>query len=202
MSLNDNSFTWFLAWSCLRVKPILFDRLPPLTAVFWYQQPEKLWKWPFLRHFTAKNDTKWWQLHLICGMSMSQGQTITVSPFDNYSSTFRTSTTWKTVKIAIFTAFYGKKWHWMMTASFEFWHKYVSESNYYCSTVLPPISAVCEHKNPEKLSKRPFLRHFTSFYGSVWTILFQMCSITFFDFYTIYVIGLGQKICTLTKFPK
>ena len=90
----------------------------------------------------------------------------------------------------------------MMTASFEFWHKYVSESNYYCSTVLPPISAVCEHKNPEKLSKRPFLRHFTSFYGSVWTILFRMCSITFFDFYTIYVIGLGQKICTLTKFPK
>ena len=89
-----------------------------------------------------------------------------------------------------------------MTASLEFWHEYVSESNYYCLTVLPPISAVCEHENPEKLSKRPFLRHFTSFYGSVWTILFQMCSITFFDFYTIYVIGLGQKICTLTKFPK
>ena len=90
----------------------------------------------------------------------------------------------------------------MMTASLEFWHEYVSESNYYCLTVLPPISAVCEHENPEKLSKTPFLRHFTSFYGSVWTILFRMCSITFFDFYTIYVIGLGQKICTLTKFPK
>ena len=89
-----------------------------------------------------------------------------------------------------------------MTASLEFWHEYVSESNYYCLTVLPPISAVCEHENPEKLSKTPFLRHFTAFYGSVWTILFRMCSITFFDFYTIYVIGLGQKICTLTKFPK
>ena len=131
MTLIDDSFTWFVAWACLKAKPSL-----------------------------------------------------------------------KTMKIALFMAFYGKKWHWMMTASFEFWHKYVSESNYYCSTVLPPISAVCEHKNPEKLSKRPFLRHFTSFYGSVWTILFQMCSITFFDFYTIYVIGLGQKICTLTKFPK
>ena len=60
----------------------------------------------------------------------------------------------------------------------------------------------CEHENPEKLSKRPFFRQFTSFYGSVWAIFFQMCSITFFDFFTIYVIGLGQKICTLTKFPK
>ena len=89
-----------------------------------------------------------------------------------------------------------------MTASLGFWHEYVSESNYYCLTVLTPKSAVCDLENPEKLSKWPFLRHFTSFYGAVWTILFRMCSITFFDFYTIYVIGLEQKICTLTKFPK
>ena len=75
ITLNDDSFTWFLAWSCLRVKPILFDCLPPVTAVF------------------------------------------------------LTSTTWKTVKMAIFTAFYGKKWHWMTTASLEFWHEYVLESN-------------------------------------------------------------------------
>ena len=126
-----------------------------------------MWKWPFLRHFTAENDTESWQCRLICGMSMSQAQTITDSPFDNYNSTFWTSTTWKTVKIAIFTAFYGKKWHWMMTASLEFWHEYVSESNYYCLTVLPPISAVCEHENPKKTVKKAL---FTSFY-----VILRLC---------------------------
>ena len=108
-TLNDDSFTWILAWICLWVKPILFDHLPPFTTVFYHQQPKKLWKWSFLWHFTARNDTEWRLLYMIFGMSMCQGQTITVSSLDNYNSCFRTSTAWKTVKIAIFTAFYGKK---------------------------------------------------------------------------------------------
>ena len=66
---------------------------------------------------------------------MSQSQTITVSLLDNYNSSFRIATTWKNVKIAIFTTFYGNKWHWMTTASIDFWHKYVSESNQYCLIV-------------------------------------------------------------------
>ena len=107
MTLNDDSFTWFLAWICLRVKPILFDRLPPLTAVLWYQQPEKLWKWPFLRHFMAKKDAEWWRFHLIFGMSISQSHTVTVWPFANHNTFFLTSLTWKTGKNAIITEFYG-----------------------------------------------------------------------------------------------
>ena len=58
MTLNNNSYTWILAWICLGVKLILFDHLPPFTAVLKRQQPEKLWKWPFLRQFTAKDDTE------------------------------------------------------------------------------------------------------------------------------------------------
>ena len=79
---------WFFSWICLRVKLILFDHLPPFTAVFKRQQPKKLWKWPFLRHFTAKNDTELWQLHLIFGMNMSQSQTNTVWLFATCYSCF------------------------------------------------------------------------------------------------------------------
>ena len=57
----------------------------------------------------AKNDTEWGLLHMIFGMTMSQGQTITVSSFDNYNSSLKISTAWKTVKIAIFMAFYGRR---------------------------------------------------------------------------------------------
>ena len=69
------------------------------------------------------------------GMNVSWSQTNTVWPFATFHSCFKTTTTWKTVKMAIFTAFYSKKWHWMMTASLDFWHEYVSESNQYCLTV-------------------------------------------------------------------
>ena len=84
MTLNNNSFTWIFAWMCLGVKLILFDHLPPFTAVLKRQQPEKLWKWPFLWHFTAKNDTEWQQLHSIFGKNLSQIQTISVWPFATY----------------------------------------------------------------------------------------------------------------------
>ena len=48
----------------------------------------------------------------------------------------------------------------------------------------------------------PLLRHFTAFYGTACTILYRKCSITFFDFYAIYVIGLWQKIWIFVTFAK
>ena len=165
MTLNDNSFTWILAWMCLGVKLILFDHLPPFTAVLKRQQPEKLWKWPFLRHFTAKNDAEWWLLHMTFGTSMSQGQTITVSPFDNYSSTFRTSTTWKTVKIAIFTAKNDTGW-WRLHLNFG-----TNMSQSQTITVWPfchLFQLFVNMKILKNCQKGPFyviLRHFTALCG-------------------------------------
>ena len=107
MTPDDDGITWFLAWICLKVKPLLFDYLPPWMTVLEHKQPEKVWKWPFLRHFTAKNDTRLWQHHLIFGVNMSQSHTIIVQLFATFNGSFITQTTWKTIKNAIFTAFYG-----------------------------------------------------------------------------------------------
>ena len=46
------------------------------------------------------------------------------------------------------------------------------------------------------------LRNFTAFYGTVSSILYQKCSITFFDFYAIHMIGLRQKILIFVTFAK
>ena len=139
----------------------------------------KNWKWPFLWHFTAKNDTEWWLLHMTFGMSMFQGQTITVSSFDNYTSSLRTSTAWKTLKIAIFTAFYGKKWHWMTTASHDFWHDHVSESNQYCSTVCHLWQLFFNTNNPKNCENGHFYgilrQKMTPDYDSITWFLAWIC---------------------------
>ena len=48
----------------------------------------------------------------------------------------------------------------------------------------------------------PLLRNFTAFYGTASSILYRMCSITFFDFYAIHMIGLRQKIVIFVTFAK
>ena len=48
----------------------------------------------------------------------------------------------------------------------------------------------------------PLLRNFTAFYGTAPSILYRMCSITFFDFYAIHMIGLRQKIVIFVTFAK
>ena len=88
MTLRDNSFTPFLTWACVKAKPSLIHYLISITVVLEHQQHKKLWKLPFLRHFMAKNDTEWWQHHLIFGMNMSQSQTNTVWLFATCYSCF------------------------------------------------------------------------------------------------------------------
>ena len=46
------------------------------------------------------------------------------------------------------------------------------------------------------------LRHFTAFYGTASSILYRKCSITFFDFYAIHMIGLRQKNLIFVTFAK
>ena len=61
-----------------------------------------------MRHFTAINNIGWWRLSLdfwLKYVSESNHYCLTVCPFH---SCFLTLTTWKTVKMAILTVFYGK----------------------------------------------------------------------------------------------
>ena len=42
MTLTDNGSTQFLARVCPRAKPLVFDPLPPITAVFKQKRPIKV----------------------------------------------------------------------------------------------------------------------------------------------------------------
>ena len=150
MSYEFYGFTWFLALVCLTLKPKLFDHLPPLTAVFYVNNLRKQWKWPFLRHFTAKTNTEWRQLHTIFGMNMYQSQINTVWPFATYHSCFLTPTIWKKTGIL-------RQKLTMNDNSFTWFLALV------CLTLkpilfdhLPPLTAVFWHQQFEKTENGHF----------------------------------------------
>ena len=132
--LNDNNISQFLEGVCLKAKPLLFDRLITIKAVLAHQQPERLWQWSFFMviygkrwHWMTTASLNFWHEHV-----SRPNHHCSVLLFDNYDSSFGTSTTWKTVKMAIFMAFYGKNDTEWQQLYLIFWHEYISESNQYC----------------------------------------------------------------------